>query len=430
MTFSTPIDIANRAIQHCGGTRIVTFTDDSKEAAETSEAYDKTRRAELRRNFWTFAIKTEVLRPIGASTMLLSPPTWLTGTTYYPGSIVNYGGSFWFNTESDNKGNTPGNAGGFWSPYYGSDAVNAFDSTLTYYAGELVYQPSVSLAGQYNVYVSMINQNADNPATPTAWSATTTYKKDQVVLQSATSYRSLISLNLNQNPTTTFVATWLVGTTYASGNSVTGSDGFIYTSVGSGNVGHDPTTDGGVHWTNTGTLSPWSTTIEGGGTGSLNWRLVSAGVNGLVELNIIYPLGAGPSEQTGTRNVFRRPYNFLREAPQAPKQGSTHWLGAPSALAYTDWVYSGKYILSDNSTLIVFRFVADETDVSQMDDMFCEGLGARIGMEIVEALTQSADKWKVISSAYNLAIKDARTINSIEQGTEEQPEDDYIACRL
>jgi len=47
----------------------------------------------------------------------------------------------------------------------------------------------------------------------------------------------------------TFAAVWAVGTTYLTGNQAFGSNGVLYQSLSDGNVGNDPTVDGGVHWT-------------------------------------------------------------------------------------------------------------------------------------------------------------------------------------
>jgi hypothetical protein len=80
--------------------------------------------------------------------------------------------------------------------------------------------------------------------------------------------------------------------------------------------------------------------------------------------------------------------------------------------------------------VIVFRFVADVQDVAQMDPMFCEGLGARIGLEICEPLTQSDSKLNVISQIYKTFMSEARAENGIEEGTEELPLDDFISCRI
>jgi hypothetical protein len=45
---------------------------------------------------------------------------------------------------------------------------------------------------------------------------------------------------------------WSSTTTYASGNVVNGSNSEVYTSTASGNLNHNPVTDGGVHWSDNG----------------------------------------------------------------------------------------------------------------------------------------------------------------------------------
>jgi hypothetical protein len=70
--FTTPLDIVNRALQHCGRRRIFSFTDLTDNAQEMAFLYDKLRRAELRRNVWTFATRRTVLRPIDFTTMTLA----------------------------------------------------------------------------------------------------------------------------------------------------------------------------------------------------------------------------------------------------------------------------------------------------------------------------------------------------------------------
>jgi hypothetical protein len=62
---------------------------------------------------------------------------------------------------------------------------------------------------------------------------------------------------------------------------------------------------------------------------------------------------------SSSRNIFQLPNGFIREAPQAPRAGSTLFLGAPGALAYTDWERGGNYLLSTNTGPIVYRFAAD-----------------------------------------------------------------------
>jgi hypothetical protein len=65
-----------------------------------------------------------------------------------------------------------------------------------------------------------------------------------------------------------------------------------------------------------------------------------------------------------------------------------------------------------------------------MDDMFCEGLGARIGLAVCEPLTQSTAKTNTIAQEYQKFMSEARAVNGIETGAVEPPLDDYIACRM
>jgi hypothetical protein len=134
-------------------------------------------------------------------------------------------------------------------------------------------------------------------------------------------------------------------------------------------------------------------------------------------------------QQSGTRNVFKLPNNYLRTAPQSTKQGSVTVMGSPTNLSYTDWEYESGYLTSAWSGPIPLRFVADMTDVTQMDDMFCEGLGARVAMELCEPLTQSAAKLQAIEGEYKTFMAEARAVNGIEIGPVEQPLDDLLQVR-
>lgn len=313
--YTTSLDIANRACQHMGCSRISSFTEDSVQASELDFAYDKVRMAELRRNTWRFAIRRAVLRPIDSDTQLLTPAAWSDATTYAIGAIVSYSGKVWSSTIPSNLAHIPGVTG--WQIYFGSLLVQPHDATLAYYPGDIV---SVSTTA----YLSLIGSNDDTPPT----------------------------------------ANWL-------------------------------------------TL---------GGT--------------LADFALVYPIGSGPSSQTLTRNVYQLPSGFLREAPADPKAGSTSFLGAPSGVMYNDWTFEGDYFTTRDSEPIVFRFVADVEDVTQMDPMFCEGLGARLGMECCQRVTQSSAKHDEISKVYLKFMTEARIVNGIETGPVEPPEDDWITCRL
>src|SRR5260221_165945 len=267
-----PADIGNRALQHCGASRMdatLGFNDGSRGASEISSCYDKLREAELKRNVWTFATRRTILRAIDANTMLLSPALWVSTTTYFRGSIVaDQSSNLWISRIPSNLNNDP-LLTTFWEPYFGPLAVPLYDAsgTTAYFAGEVIYTTPGD--GTSRIYLSLQNANSDVPGTATAYDATVTFFKNQVVTYLAVAYMSLIDLNKANTPNLA-PAPWNAGTTYATGNQVGGSDGVIYTSVGNGNIGNDPTLTSPASWTNTGVLNPW-TTVFVGGAGSDKW---------------------------------------------------------------------------------------------------------------------------------------------------------------
>src|SRR5439155_15265011 len=105
--------------------------------------------------------------------------------------------------------------------------------------------------------------------------------------------------SLGNNPSLTSPAPWVAATTYAINNQVAAADGFTYTSLSNGNLGNNPVTDAGVHWSQ-GSLTAWSTTITGNASSNQFVGLTTA----LTDAQIFYPLGAGPASQSFTRNVF------------------------------------------------------------------------------------------------------------------------------
>ena len=477
--FSTYIDIANRACQHMGVRQIDLmqgFNEDSLQAFEIGQCFDKLRLAELRRNLWRFSTRRAVLRPVGLNTMILKPPLWSQYTTYFPGAIVStVDGALWFTTTPGNIGNPP-NGSEAWDGYFGAMTADPLMSGTAYYAGDLAY--TVAPNGIPSVYLSLVNGNSDVPGTPTPWVATQYFFNGQVVINNGTLYQSLIDLNFNNIPG--FAPALYVGaTTYAAGAQVTASDAVTYTSLVAGNTGHNPAnganptywqvgglsnpaawvnttsyaagaqviaSDGIIYssnstntghspangvnptyWTSTGAFAPWTTTITNGIGGSLKWALISVA---LEKLTFAYPIGCGPAEESGTRNVYHLPSGFLREAPQNPNAGAVTFLGGPSGNQISDWEFESDYLITRDNTPITFRFGADIRGVQNMDPMFCEGLGARIGLECVERVTQSTGKFSTILATYKAFMGDARAVNGIETGPVEAPEDDFISCRI
>jgi hypothetical protein len=215
---------------------------------------------------------------------------------------------------------------------------------------------------------------------------------------------------------------------------VAATDGYNYTATSAGsNLNKTPA--GGInptYWTQGG-YTAWASTFTEGG-GNSQWMQIGgaafpSGV-ALSSISITYPIGCGPSSDAATKNVFRLPANYLRKAPQDPKAGVFSWLGAPGNRQADDWTFEGNYLITIDGGPIVFRFIADVQNVADFDDMFCEALACRIGLEICEPLTQSTAKVGMIGKEYEKFMGDALIIGGIEAGIDEPPLDDFLACRI
>lgn len=424
MPFLDSLDIANRGLDHLGQPPILTVTEDSRRNQVVSAVYDKVRRAELRASNWKFATRRVILRAVDSNTLLLAPNAWSQTETYTAGAVVSdVNNQFWLSRIAGNIGNSPGGNNSAWESYFGPMTMSLYDSTQSYSVGELVYELSAT-SGKYTIYRSLQNNNANDPGAGTAWSSTTVYQIGALVTYLSGTWRSLVQNNLNVTPATGPLA-WDPGATYASGQQVTGSDSFIYTSAINSNTGNNPVGDSGAHWTNTGIPNAWALT---------DLPVVSAGWLPLYAtastIQFEWPIGTGPSDDPSTGNVFRLPAGFIKKAPSNPKAGSVSWLGAPTESLYDDWLFEGNFLVTSDPGPIMLRFIADIQTVANMDDMFCEGLACRIAVEACEPITQSTAKIQTIESAYKDYIGRAKIVNAIETGAVEPPLDDFIACRL
>ena len=363
-------------------------------------------------------------------------PAWAVGTTYGKGATVTYtDGNTYASLTSGNVGNIPPASGANWSMVpvliLMSQMVPAATLTLPPQSSPIIewavgttYSIGNFVMFDGNAYVSIANANTGNypnAAASTSWAE----------LTGGTLYMSLIDLNVNNNPSSA-PALWSSTTTYSIGNKVGGSDGQIYTSSVNGNLDNNPVLDGGVHWTATGVLNPW-TTVFTQGAGNSQWLQIGgsafpAGV-ALVTLDIVYPLGAGPSSDETSKNVFRLPAGYLRLADQNPKSGVVSWLGVPGNPPETDWTFEDDYIVTWQCDPFTFRFVADVVDVTKWPSTFCEAFAARLGMEVCESLTASTAKVAGIQSEYGKWIGIATMKSGIEKGAVLPPLDDLLSCR-
>ena len=224
------------------------------------------------------------------------------------------------------------------------------------------------------------------------------------------------------------------GTTYPVGAIVSYNNGQVtevFQSVASSNIGNVPgrstqwTTYGGPlyadAWAGTNTYLPGELAIDTTAyvclVQSTNQPSVTpsewVAVNGtLAAVEILYPIGTGPAEQTFTRNIYPLPNGFLREAKQDPRTGVD-----TSKLLYGDWLIENKFIVTRESQAVIYRYVADMVNVADFDVLFCEALAARLALELCEVFTQSQPKAGQIGQQYSHFLAIAKDTNALEEAS-------------
>lgn len=100
------------------------------------------------------------------------------------------------------------------------------------------------------------------------------------------------------------------------------------------------------------------------------------------------------------------------------------------ATADLDWQIEGRKILTNDSTTLNLRYIADIEDCAQWDASFYNVVAAALAVDIVERLTQSNVKKQNLEKDYDDSVKMARRVDAFEGGPEDAPEDDWWIARL
>lgn len=325
-------------------------------------------------------------------------PTWAVGTTYAAGNaVIDANLNLWVSLTAGNVGHAPASGSAFWAAY---PAPSQYPLGSTSYSSQFANAPTGGGA-------PLVFNAQSSTSGISEWSPTTSYTAGTLVDYKQTQYVAIgVAANLNLVPPSN-ASSWAAIT-----------NGTPYQSLVDLNTNQPPASSAGA----------WTSTLTETAKNGPGWLAVPNVY--LASPFLTYPLGSGPVEQSATRNVFQLPAGFLREAPQDPKAGSTSYLGGPTGLMYNDWQYQGNYIISRTAYPIVYRFVADVSLVPTFDDMFCEGLGAAVGLATCRRITQSDAGVQIAMREYDRVIGQARVVNGIETGATEPSEDDFLTVRI
>lgn len=251
-------------------------------------------------------------------------------------------------------------------------------------------------------------------------------------------------------------AAYAAGTTYAAGNIVYDPQGVVWISNVGTNLAHTPGDApaagypawwsqyfGSMYadlWDNTIVYDAGEVVYKSGPVFYINtanavaaatdpasgapWVAIGT-VTASQAFTLLQPFGTGKTVTGRARNLFVLPNGFMRLLSQDPKVESTSTLNTSANLQYNDLQFEGNYIVTSLSGPLLIRFVADVSNVLDMDPLFCELLAARIAYETCETITQSNIKLQAVGAAYQKFAKDARLVNWLETGSTEPQEEEY-----
>lgn len=402
--FSTNVDIGARACQLCGDFRLYSFQDASPQAREISFAYDKLRLSELQRVIWKFATRRAVLRPVDTASMLFIPAAWSATSIYMPGSVVSYDYMIFVSQGWPAVGDAP-DAPPIWTPYFGPMTITPWDDGVRYFAGELVYYPA---AETYTIYLSLQSGNTDTPGAFPDWASTTIYNRGDTVMYPG---RPLFSVPGN-------IPVFSTG-----GIRVSSAPTGPWQSLRDLNANVIPGAD----------AQSWATlpiTDQVHNRTGQKWLKLDST---LESINIVYPIGTGPSADLNTRNVYKLPNGYLKHAPDISNPNQILQVMGIVSDPPSDMQIENGYMVTSEVRAVMLRFVADMTDVTQMDDLFCEGLAARIALDVGPVILSKEDRRETlarVSRRYKDAILDARANDAVERGASAQPQSQYVSVRL
>jgi hypothetical protein len=93
-----------------------------------------------------------------------------------------------------------------------------------------------------------------------------------------------------------------------------------------------------------------------------------------------------------------------------------------------DWVVEGRKILSNASSVLNLRYIADVTDATQWDSIFYDMLASSLASDLCQRLTNSTAKKQAIDAEYAELSREARRNNAFEQRPVEPPDDGFLTA--
>ena len=95
------------------------------------------------------------------------------------------------------------------------------------------------------------------------------------------------------------------------------------------------------------------------------------------------------------------------------------------------WRVEGRRILCDEAAPLNIRYIARVEDPSALDEMCADAIATRLAADCAISITGETSKFQAMTQLFELRIKEARRIDSIEQSQDEEiVADTWLTARL
>jgi hypothetical protein len=121
----------------------------------------------------------------------------------------------------------------------------------------------------------------------------------------------------------------------------------------------------------------------------------------------------------GRTNAFDLPADYLAPLPPYPEDNRQD----------LDWIIENGQIITDNSSPLDFRYIAQITDVDDMHVLFKKTLSAMLAEETAEILTQSNSKQEYALKRKEFWLTEAKKHGACETVSVLQPTDSWVSAR-
>lgn len=136
------------------------------------------------------------------------------------------------------------------------------------------------------------------------------------------------------------------------------------------------------------------------------------------------------------------PWNFaVKRTSLAPDGTAPSWGWTYAYTPPADFMslyrirYNPKYefednkILTDEGTTLYIKYIYKQTNEAKFSPLFAEALGARLGYEICEIITQSNTKKAKAYQNYLVKLDEAARVDSLENPLEDVLQDEWVTAR-